>query len=68
MRRKPRRGGDDSRVRGVICCAHRFLACAMISGMLAAGSARAQDTYQPTAQNLKARPEFQDAKFGLFIH
>src|SRR6516164_1835024 len=24
--------------------------------------------YQPTAENLKARAWFQDAKFGLFIH
>jgi alpha-L-fucosidase len=27
-----------------------------------------QVTYQPTAENLKARQEFQDAKFGVFIH
>ena len=27
-----------------------------------------QTEYQPTAQNLQAREEFQDAKFGLFIH
>jgi alpha-L-fucosidase len=27
-----------------------------------------QATYQPTAENLKARQEFQDAKFGMFIH
>jgi alpha-L-fucosidase len=31
-------------------------------------SAQAQTGYQPTAENLKARQEFQDAKFGLFIH
>jgi alpha-L-fucosidase len=31
-------------------------------------SASAQTNYQPTAENLKARQEFQDAKFGLFIH
>jgi alpha-L-fucosidase len=28
----------------------------------------AQQTYQPTAANLQARKEFQDAKFGMFIH
>ena len=28
----------------------------------------AQVAYQPTAENLKARQEFQDAKFGMFIH
>jgi alpha-L-fucosidase len=28
----------------------------------------AQTNYQPTAENLTARREFQDAKFGMFIH
>jgi alpha-L-fucosidase len=28
----------------------------------------AQADYQPTQENLKARREFQDAKFGMFIH
>ena len=27
-----------------------------------------QAVYQPSAENLKARQEFQDAKFGMFIH
>jgi len=31
-------------------------------------SAFAQGSYQPTPENLKARQEFQDAKFGMFIH
>ncbi|HNP20733.1 MAG TPA: alpha-L-fucosidase [Panacibacter sp.] len=31
-------------------------------------SALAQQTYVPAAENLKARQEFADAKFGLFIH
>src|SRR5690242_3220941 len=35
---------------------------------LAISPAFAQNTYQPTAENLKARQEFQDAKFGMFIH
>ena len=26
------------------------------------------DTYQPSPENLKARQEYQDAKFGMFIH
>jgi alpha-L-fucosidase len=30
--------------------------------------APAQAPYQPTPENLKARKEFQDAKFGMFIH
>jgi alpha-L-fucosidase len=28
----------------------------------------AQDTYIPTSENLNARNEFQDIKFGMFIH
>ena len=31
-------------------------------------TAPAQTAYQPTPENLKARQEFQDAKFGMFIH
>lgn len=31
-------------------------------------SASAEDTYKPSAENLKARQEFQNAKFGMFIH
>ena len=27
-----------------------------------------QQKYQPTQANLKARTEFQDEKFGMFIH
>ena len=26
------------------------------------------ETYTPSAENLKARAEFQDAKFGIFLH
>ncbi len=32
------------------------------------GPAWAQGEYHPTPENLKARQEFQDAKFGMFIH
>jgi len=35
--------------------------------LIIAGMASAQ-TYTPTAANLKARKEFQDMKFGMFIH
>src|SRR5271167_1351145 len=31
-------------------------------------AASAQTSYQPSAENLKARQEFQDMKFGMFIH
>lgn len=27
-----------------------------------------QSAYQPTQENLKARQEFQDNKFGIFLH
>lgn len=30
--------------------------------------ASAQSEYQPTPENLRARQQFQDAKFGMFIH
>jgi alpha-L-fucosidase len=30
--------------------------------------AATQSSYQPSAENLKARQDFQDAKFGMFIH
>ena len=30
--------------------------------------ATAEDHYVPTAENLEARKEFQDAKFGIFLH
>jgi alpha-L-fucosidase len=35
---------------------------------IAMTTAAAQIAYQPSAENLKARQEFQDAKFGMFIH
>jgi alpha-L-fucosidase len=45
---------------------------ALLALLLAvAASAQTNDaagSYQPSAENLKARVEFQDAKFGMFIH
>ena len=35
--------------------------------MISVTNSHAQ-TYTPTASNLEARQQFQDAKFGLFIH
>lgn len=43
-------------------------ALAILIVTLAASTASAQPDYQPTPENLRARQEFQDAKFGLFIH
>jgi alpha-L-fucosidase len=36
--------------------------------IFAAHSASAQTDYQPSPENLQARREFQDMKFGMFIH
>jgi alpha-L-fucosidase len=38
------------------------------SAILAAQASSAQTDYQPTPENLQARREFQDMKFGMFIH
>src|ERR1051326_1038602 len=40
-----------------------FLTAALLGTTISA-----QDTYKPSPENLKARQEFQDDKFGLFIH
>ncbi len=40
----------------------------LLCGILFASPFSAQVGYQPTAANLEARREFQDAKFGMFIH
>ncbi len=42
-----------------------FLLAAIIFSFI---SAIAQSGYRPTGENLKARQEFQDNKFGIFIH
>jgi hypothetical protein len=36
--------------------------------VLSGGTLVAQTDYQPSPENLQARREFQDAKFGMFIH
>jgi alpha-L-fucosidase len=48
----------------------KYFMLALVAILLAgaASPARAQDGYQPAPENLKARQEFQDAKFGMFIH
>ena len=43
---------------------HLFLSLLFAASFL---PAKAQ-TYQPSAENLKARQEFQDNKFGIFLH
>lgn len=40
----------------------------VVAGCLLATSAKSQSDYQPTRENLAAREDFQDRKFGLFIH
>lgn len=40
----------------------------LIAALLTGFSSMAQETYKPTAENLKAREQFQDEKFGIFLH
>ena len=40
----------------------------MIVSICAMAIALKAQTYTPTAENIKARQEFRDDKFGLFIH
>ena len=40
----------------------------MILGACAITIASQAQSYTPTAENIKARQEFRDDKFGLFIH
>ena len=42
-----------------------FFGIALVFGVL---FLQAQITYTPTPENLTARKEFQDIKFGMFIH
>lgn len=44
------------------------LAVALATVCVFVVDASAQADYQPTPENLQARREFQDAKFGMFIH
>jgi alpha-L-fucosidase len=46
---------------------HLATAFFMLLAVLTA-TLRGQATYQPAPENLKARQEFQDMKFGMFIH
>ncbi|HKT25845.1 MAG TPA: alpha-L-fucosidase [Terriglobales bacterium] len=47
----------------------RFLACVIASALLALPMLMsAQSAYQPSPENLKARRQFQDDEFGMFIH
>ncbi|HET6723322.1 MAG TPA: alpha-L-fucosidase, partial [Chitinophagaceae bacterium] len=42
-----------------------FFSISFVSGVF---FLQAQTTYTPTPENLTARKEFQDIKFGMFIH
>jgi len=44
------------------------LAAWLLLLIFCAGVCSGQTEYQPTPENLRARREFQDAKFGMFIH
>jgi alpha-L-fucosidase len=57
-------------LRGRSSRAASFLLC-LISALAAFHprcAAQQSSTYQPSPENLRAREEFQDAKFGMFIH
>src|SRR5215467_4690833 len=41
---------------------------ALVVAALIPSRSPAQDAYQPSEENLKARRDFQDDKFGMFIH
>ncbi len=43
-------------------------AVALLLTVLPVNTALAQSAYQPSPENLQARREFQDMKFGMFIH
>src|SRR4249920_1855581 len=43
----------------------RILALALL---LTIGTAFSQSSYQPSPENLQARRDYQDMKFGMFIH
>lgn len=46
----------------------RHFILSLIACSLLPLSAAAQDSYTPTKENLEARSEFQDSKFGIFLH
>ena len=57
-----------ARILGFGVIKHARIVTLLIGGILAASNAVAQADYQPAPENLQARREFQDAKFGMFIH
>jgi len=59
-------------LKGATMISHRFAFTKILLALAATAfftaSSPAQDTYKPTPENLSARQQFQDDKFGLFIH
>ncbi len=45
-----------------------FTLVGLLISFVATTGAFAQTDYQPSPENLQARREFQDMKFGMFIH
>jgi alpha-L-fucosidase len=45
-----------------------FTTFLLAAALVSAAAAQAPTAYQPSPENLKARQEFQDMKFGMFIH
>ena len=48
--------------------ARTLFALFLLTSTISFSALRAQTSYTPAPENLKARQEFQDAKFGMFIH
>ena len=46
----------------------KHISTILITMLLVSIGALAQQPYEPTVENLKNREEFQDMKFGVFIH
>ena len=44
------------------------IVCAIMTVLLCAATMSAQGSYKPTPEIIKAQKEFQDKKFGIFIH
>lgn len=45
---------------------HLLLTLTLLCGLFS--TVKAQEGYQPSPENLEARKEFQDSKFGIFLH
>jgi alpha-L-fucosidase len=61
-------GQDISIIKPINMKRKLIIACLMLIATASLNHAVAQETYKPSADNMAARRNFQDMKFGLFIH